>query len=183
MEERTPYPQKFRRGGVSAHGRRRSGDLCAMIVLLKVLARPGLTPVVRSIDMSRRASGTTTGGVDHLILCGQGTGLATRPSTPPFSSRSSRYAWRGADRKSSFLVPTARLEVHNLADGPPIAHSLGNSSLYNTSGTLNFSHCYLSHLTNVTFDWLAPYPASLKRSTLGSNRDRKTAASIGSSKQ
>jgi hypothetical protein len=99
------------------------------------------------------------------------------------SSRPSRYTRRGADRKGSLLVPTARLEVHLLADGSAIAHSPRIRSLHNTSSTLNLSHGYLSHLNNVTFDWLAPYPASLKRSTLGSNRDRKTAASIGSSKQ
>src|ERR1700722_7629901 len=103
--------------------------------------------------------------------------------TLPSSSRSSRHARRGADRKSGFLVPAARLEVHDLADGPAIADSLGNSSPHNTSGILNLCHCYFSHLTNVTFDWSAPYPASLKRSTLGSNRDRNAAASIGSAKQ
>jgi hypothetical protein len=77
--------------------------------------------------------------------------------SPPFSSRSSRYTRRGADRKSSFLVPTARLEVRLLADGPATAHSPRIRSLHNTSGTLNLSHGYLSHLkTSRLFDWLLP---------------------------
>src|ERR1700722_20191448 len=146
----------------------------------------GRSPVVRSIDRSRRSSGASIGGAGYPIrTCGRG--LARESITwrnyMPFSSRPSRYIRRGADRKGSLLVPTALLEIHDLADGPAIADSLGNRSLHNTSSTLNLCHCYLSHLKHVTFDWSAPYPASLNRSTLGSNRDRKAAASIGSAKQ
>jgi hypothetical protein len=143
----------------------------------RCLAAEPRTDQVLSMDCCRCPYG------DDAVLGIRRQQENARRRSPPFSSRPSCCSRRGADRKSSFLIPTARLEVHDLAHGPVIADSPGNRSLHNTSGTLNLSHCYLSHLTNVTFDWLALYPASLKRSTLGSNRERKTVASAGSAKQ
>jgi hypothetical protein len=127
-----------------------TGDHFAMIMPLKA---PG------SVDEAR-SSAPSTGLADHQRPPRRGNSSdslwAGKQGNAEFSSRPSHYIRRGADRKGSLLVPTARLEVHDLADGPTIADSLRNSSLHNTPGTLNLWHRYFSHLTNATFGWFVP---------------------------
>jgi hypothetical protein len=87
----------------------------------------------------------------HRCLYGNDAVLDTRQQqenarrrSSPFSSRSSRYTRRGANRKGSFLIPAGRLEIHDLSDNPASAYFRGERSLHNTSGApaRSLSHCH-----------------------------------------
>src|SRR5580704_14616504 len=68
----------------------------------------------------------------------------------PFFGRSSCDTRHCTDRKSSFLVPAACLEVHRLTDGLAMAGFLRDRSLHNRAHSLTIRHGLVSVVTYVS---------------------------------